>query len=306
MSEAAAVSASAPAAPSTPAVVDSGTKPTESLQSGPQSTTPAAPTPGKEVVKFKANGREVEFTREELIRRASKDYAGDEKLAAAAAEKKRITAMLQALNSDEGLFEVARALGKDPEAMLEAHLQRRAELAKMTPEQREVAELKAEKARLEAEREQERQSVEAAKRQEAEKQAWGKIEAEAMNVLDKVDLGGMGKAEGLWLLADAAEANLAYGLDLTPEELVAEVQARVDRSRGDLAVKMRKGLTGDALLNHLGNDVVQEVLRSAIARLKGGQSLAPVKQPAAPAEQKTDAQMSAETLAAEAMKSEFF
>jgi hypothetical protein len=261
---------------------------------------------GKEVVRFKANGQMVEFTKEELIRRASKDYAGDQKLASAASESKKIKAMLQALNSDEGLFEVAKALGKDPEAMLEAHLKRRAEMAQMTPEQREVAELRAEKARLEAEREQDRQASETSKRQVMEKEAWTRVEAEAMSVLDKVDLGGMGKAEGLFLLADAAEANLAYGLDLTPEELIAEVQSRVDRSKNELATRMRKGLTDDALLNHLGNDVVQEVLRAAIKRLKGGQSLVPMKQSEKTETSQSEEQLSAKALATAALSSEFF
>lgn len=308
MSEAAA----AVSAPATPAV-DAGTNsanPTEPVLPG-TSTKPAGDTTkpvgdGKEVVRFKANGQMVEFTKEELIRRASKDYAGDQKLSQAAAEAKKIKSMLAALNSEEGLFEVAKALGKDPEAMLEAHLRRKAELAQMTPEQREVAELKAEKAKLEAEREQERQAVESSRRQEMEKQAWAKVEAEAMSVLDKVDLGGMGKAEGLYLLADAAEANLAYGLELTPEELVAEVQSRVDRSKNELATRMRKGLTDDALLNHLGNDVVQEVLRAAIKRLKGGQALVPMKQAEKTENPQNEEQLSAKALATAALSSEFF
>lgn len=301
MSEAVAAPAVTEVAPVAP-----GTDSAKPAETVPQATPPKPETPAeKEIVRFKANGKMVEFTKDELIRRASKDFAGDEKLAAAAAEKKRISQMLKVLESDDGILELAKAMGRDPDALLENHLKRRQELAAMTPEQREIAELRAEKARIEQEKAELAQKQEAEQRQAVEKQVWAKVEAEAMSVLDKVDLGGMGKAEALYLLADAAEASLAHDLDLTPEELAAEVQSRIDASRETLANKMRKGLTGDKLLTHLGQDVVNAVLQAAIARLKGGQKIVPPK-PEVPGAPKSETSSSAEALAKAAMASEFF
>lgn len=259
---------------------------TSGSEAGPAEGKVAAPKPAEKFT-VKVDGTLKQLTLDELIRHAQKGIGSEKRFGQAAELTKKNQALLKALTeSDDDQFEqVLKQLGRDPDAWAEKRLAKLAQMQNMTPEQRELAELKAQLAERDRESQTKDEQLRAEKQAQLEQQIWSKMETDALATLEKVDLGGMPKAEALYLLADIAEANLNYGLDLTPDELAAEVTAKIAKDREFRSMKLLSGLEGDALLKELTEPVVNAVLKAAVARFKGGQSLSVTPKPPAP---KTD------------------
>jgi len=293
MSEAAA--APAPAAPSSDAV-PSGKISTETASNAPSGKVspvadkaPVSPPGNKsaeEKLTFKRNGKLVTMSRDEAMRELQKGIAARENFEKAAKLTQKNQTLLRAVQDPNIEKRVAalKELGVDPDEIAEYRLQARAKQAQMTPEQQRIAELEAqlsagEQAKAEAAERTEREAVE---RQDRE--IWAKTEQEYIAEIDKAiqtgQLTGIPAAEALYLMADAAEMNLEYGLDLPAAELIAEAKAKVESVRSELQQKVLGGLEGDGLLEFLGPDVVKKVAAAALRKYKAGTPIQTLQQPA--------------------------
>jgi hypothetical protein len=64
-----------------------------------------------------------------------------------------------------------------------------------------------------------------------------------------------------------------YGIELTPEQMAAEAKAQIEARERTYQERVKSkalGLKGDDLLGYLGDDVVKEVLKAAVAKHKAG------------------------------------
>jgi chemotaxis protein histidine kinase CheA len=293
MSEAAAAPAPA-AAPSSSA--PSGKNPSESMENAPSGKIPAQngqnpsagmdKAPAEEKITIKINGKLRTMSRDEATRELQKGIAAREKFEKAASLTQKNQQLLRALQDPDinSRLLALQQLGVDPDQIAEHRLQARAKQAQMTPEQQRIAELEAkladgEKSQKEAAERAEREAIE-----RQDKEIWSKTEAEYIAEIDKAvasgQLTGIPPAEALYLMAEAAEMNLEYGLDLPAAELIAEAKAKVDGARQELQQKVLGSLDGDGLLEFLGPDVVKKVAAAAVRKFKAGSPIQQLQQPA--------------------------
>ena len=80
------------------------------------------------------------------------------------------------------------------------------------------------------------------------------------------------------MMAEIAESALDYGVELTPGQMAAEANKRLET----IHRRQVQGLKGEALLKYLGDDVVTEAIRAKLAATKGSVA-APSAPPPPPA-----------------------
>lgn len=245
----------------------------------------SAPVPASEKFLIKVNGKLKEVTKDELIRKAQMGDASRETWEKSSARTKKIQTLLNAVNDPDPQRqdEALKALGVDPDKIAERRLALRAQQSQMTPEQRRIAELEAQienDQKTSAQREAERQAELAAAK---DREEWAKLESSYMAEIDRAtkagELGGMKPAEALYHMADAAEMNIEFQLGLTPTELLAEAKAKVAEQREQLKTQVM-ALEGPALLEFLGTDAVNRVIRAARTKYQGGQPIQQLEKPA--------------------------
>lgn len=291
MSEAAPVSpGSNPANSAAPAPSDTLAKSEDSAPSIEQKAPDPKPTAAEKFL-IKVNGKLRELSREDAIRELQKGQAARENFEKAAALTKKNQAILKALADPDPdrQEEALRQLGVDPDKLAERRFARRAQEAQLTPEQKRIAELEAEMKRREDAAKSEVEQRESELKAIRDREVWAKMEQEYLATVDGAlksgDLGGLKPAEALYLMAEAGEMNLEYGLSLTPQELLAEAKAKVSEQREELRGKVM-ALEGDALLNFLGPDATNRVLRAARDKYKRGEPFQqPLEKPAPIADQ---------------------
>jgi hypothetical protein len=280
----------APAAAETPAAPSNGSVTAAPASNGAVAKPPPAPD-AQEKITVKVNGKLRTLTREEAIREIQKSGAARENFEKAANLTKKNQTLLRALQDpDPGRQDAAlRELGVDPDRIVERRLAIRAQQAQMSPEQQRIAELEQQLQAKERAAKEAQEQAEHERTAAQERQIWQETEAKYLSVVDAAlkagEFSGMSPAEALYYMADAAEMNLAYGLDIPPEELVGEVKARFAETRDEFRAKITGALDGPALLEYLGPDAVNKVLRAAVAKFKGGGAPAqPLETPATIAE----------------------
>lgn len=290
MSEAAAPAAAPAAASETPSSDTSAQKGDKVQSTGSKPDASAKP----EMITVKVNGKLKNLTRDDAIRELQKGFASRENFEKAAKLTKNTQALLKALQ-DPNLTpdqedDYLRQLGRDPDKIAERRLALRAQQAQMTPEQKRIAELEAQLSAREKQTAEDTKRLEAERQEAIDKQEWSRLESDYMSVIDKAhkagELGGMKPAEALYHMADAAEMNLEFGIQLTPEELLAEAKAKVTEAREGIKAQAM-ALEGPALLEFFGTDVVNKVLRAARDKFKAGAPVQPLAKPApiAPSEE---------------------
>ena len=88
---------------------------------------------------------------------------------------------------------------------------------------------------------------------------------------------GFSRTVVLPMMAEIAEAALDYGVELTPAQMAAEANKRLET----IHRRQVQGLKGDALLKYLGEDVVNEAIRAKLAGVRGATAKAPTPPPPA-------------------------
>lgn len=291
----AAVSAPAPAvpAPAATSVVNGAAKTIAPVVGKDGAVTPVvAP---EQTYDIKVNGQLKKMTMAELERYASKGGYADQvtqkaREAIRDAVKARDdyaakeSARLERAKKDTDAF--LKEHGIDPDEFARQRLNKRIEDGKMTPEQREAAELKAENQRLKDEH----ARAEQARKVEAEKAQTTALQRNIEKTLKDAAarVGIEAGDESFYAIYESFRE--AFELGLLPQDglqphhadrIVEDAQARIEGSQKSLEKAVLAGLKGDRLLTRLGPEVVKAVLEARIEQIRGGKGGA-VNAPPAP------------------------
>jgi hypothetical protein len=214
--------------------------------------------------KLKVDGAELEeeLTDDEVTVRLQKARAAEKRMQEAAAQRKQLQEAVEYLKKDP-FAAFKESFGVDLDELAERRLAERYREQLMTPEEQERLRLQREnesyKAReAEAQRQREEQARQAYEAKVAEE-----MERDFMSALEASDLPKT--KETLRLMAEVAQLNLDHGIELTPAQMAAEVRERIS----GIHQHVTRSLKGESLLKYLGDDVVKEVLRQSVARVKG-------------------------------------
>ena len=214
--------------------------------------------------KLKVDGEEFEeeidlANEGELTKRLQLAKAAEKRIAQAKSEKQKAMEILKA-------FEEGTLLKKHPKAreLAEQLLVEQLESEMLTPEQRELKELKAykeQKERAELERQKALEQAEAQQQEAKIAQSFQKTIIEAM------DKSGLPKTPDMAKrMAYIMKKNLDLGLNLTPEDLAAEVKSEL--------TGILKALTGSAegeqLISLFGEDIAKKIRAYDVKKLKEG------------------------------------
>ena len=259
------------------------------VQNGATEQTPAAGKTATEAQKaveriklrLKIDGREEEreFDPEQLAVHVQKAGAADKRMQEAAQIRKSFQAIVERLKQDP--FEVLSdpAIGVDLEALAEKRLADKYRKAMMSDEERAVYERQQEYERIKSENDRYKRAEQQRRQTEIDRKVFQETEQNFKTALGKVGLPP--SYELLREMAKIARDNLQFGIELSPAQLAAEVRSHVEGTRTKLEEKVRTSLKGEELIKYLGEDVVREILRAQVAKVRAKQStLEPVPPPA--------------------------
>lgn len=268
----------APAAPSTPAptsapaaTADKGAAPTSTI---PEAT-PAVPSKRKFVGKIDGAEKAWELSDEEVAVRLQKSEAAEKRFQEGAALRKQgeaIQAQFQEFKklALEDPAAVLRALGvEDPHAAAEKLVESKWKRDVMPEHERKLAEAQEKLAAAEKWKSDQLAKEESAKTTAAQKQLETKIEADFKRAFEVSGLPW--DPDHLEQFGKVALEALDYGIDITPEQMAAEVKSRLETKSTETESKLKTQVLsrkGDELLTWLGDDVVKEVLRAAVSKHK--------------------------------------
>lgn len=241
--------------------------PTGTPQEGaPEAAAAKAPEQPAEQRKFKikVNGVEREVTEEQAIRYAQMGYGAQEKFQEAATLRKQVEQALEAMKTDP--FGVLSQLGVDVDSIAEERLAKRMQRDLLTPEQRELEELREWRKQNQETEQQTRQQAEEQKKQavfrEQMQRAAKQYDTDISQALAAANLPRIPEA-----VRDVAAKLLAareHGVDMdvnTAVEMVREADhARLQAYVGKLA--------GKQLLDFLGEHVVKELRKHDLEMIR--------------------------------------
>eukprot|EP00697_Spironema_sp_BW2_P016467 gnl/Spiro4/7719_TR4060_c0_g1_i1.p4 gnl/Spiro4/7719_TR4060_c0_g1~~gnl/Spiro4/7719_TR4060_c0_g1_i1.p4 ORF type:complete len:303 (-),score=-3.73 gnl/Spiro4/7719_TR4060_c0_g1_i1:1579-2487(-) len=217
--------------------------------------------------KIKWGDQEKEITVEEAVKLAEKAFGIENKAREAATKAEQADALLQMLKNDPKAFaKRAKAVGLDPQKLATDILYEQIRVNSLTPEQRELEELKAQQAEADQLR---KDTEEAAKKAEVDKktQEWAqKFEKELQTALEKKQL-PMSRLT-LALAAQYVDAGLAQKKEYTVEQVLPYVM----RDLKNIHMSTMGSLEGEALLNYIGDDISNKIAAARVARYKKAQS----------------------------------
>jgi hypothetical protein len=261
MSEVAAAASAAPASSGAEASADAAPEAAASESTEQKAAVAAAKKQYKLLIDGKESVEEFDPSDDEAVRKELQlSRAAKKRMSEAVAEKKKA-------------FEIINAFEKDPESMLKRLGPKGREIAEkyllaqinddmMSAEEKELRALKQEnetykqkEAREKAERE---QAAQAAKENEYAQNF-------QKTIIDALNKSGLPKTpELVKRMAAVMSKNLEFGLELTPDDLVAEV-------KGDISALL-KSIVGDADGDHLiglfGDDVANKIRKSDLKKLQ--------------------------------------
>lgn len=281
------VSSSAPAAPSTASASPSPTTKSAPVSSSPATTnipgditksaaqTPVEKEAAKARLKFKLKvdgaEKEMDFSEEEVSVRLQKGMAAEKRMQEAAELRKKFEAFQSGVKQDP--FSVLKeqfgvdALEMAKQRFIEEYEAK--QLQAQDPKQYEVTKLQRELEQFKQREQEWKQAQESKAQAEHEAKLQAQIEDEFMTALDSSDLPKT--KQTLSLMAQVALEAHRGGVELTTQQLVSEVN---DRLRG-VSGHVFKGLKGEQLAKFLGDDVVREVLRHSVNKVRPAQAVAP-------------------------------
>ncbi len=235
-----------------------------------------APEPAEEYEEYPVDGKMVRLTRTQRLTAVQKGLAADKRFQEAAEKQKKLDADQKEFDEDPEAY--YRKRGKDPEKVFAEHLAKKAKQALMTPEQieserqaKELAELKADKAKTEAEKK-------AAADKELDERNSVAMEQQLIAGADKYGLDAT--PDVLESLCDTAAKMMDdFGVIPTVDQVMQEYlfQEREHISARDR--KILSKLEGKKLLDYLGKDHIAKV-RAALA-LADAESLKAIPSPQA-------------------------
>jgi len=242
---------------------------------------PKAPTAAeRRKYALKVDGQEIEeeLTDDEIRVRLQKAHAVDKRFQEVASQRKQIEEALKTLKTDpaKALKEIA---GLDLDEWAEKRIMERYQESMMPEAEREKVELQRKLAEYERQFEEQKTAAETSKREAYEQQVFEQTEQEFLQAIEQMGFEdkGFSRTVVLPMMAEIAEAALDYGVELTPAQMAAEANKRLET----IHRRQVQGLKGDALLKYLGEDVVNEAIRAKLAGVRGATTKAPTPPPPA-------------------------
>ena len=266
------------------AASEAAMKPTLGSKSGEQKApapkVPAAPTAAeKRKYALKVDGQDIEeeLSDDEIRVRLQKAHAVDKRFAEVANQRKAIEEALKTIKTDpaKALKEIA---GLDLDEWAEKRILERYQEAMLPEAEREKAEMQKKLADYERQFEEQKTAAETAKQQAYEQQVFEKTEAEFIEAVETLGYDkGFSRTVLVPMMAEIAESALDYGVELTPSQMAAEANKRLET----IHRRQVQGLKGEQLLRYLGDNVVTEAIRAKLAATKGAVPTTPTPPPPA-------------------------
>lgn len=248
---------------------------------------PAGETPAQAAArkyKIKVDGGETEIDLgslkdEQIVKALQMEKVAYKRMQEKAELERKYNALREQLKTDP-----RKALKEDPEIGIDIRKQVEEELireykeSQMSEEARRAAQLERELQARDAEIKRIADEKQAEQRRILEDRLYQETEAQFVEALESSDLPRT--RETLYMMGQIAKVNLANGLELTPAQMAAETKSRL----AQIHQYVTRNLKGEALVSHLGEDVVKEVLRHEVKKRKAQQASQmtappPAKQP---------------------------
>ncbi len=249
----------------TPHGVTSVTLDEDTPEAAPVEAKPETPAEKvKRKYKQKVDGQEIdeELDDDEVSVRLQKGRAAEKRMQEAAEIRKQYKAHIEAAKKDPFKhFSENPELGLNLEELAEKHLAEKYRREMMSEEERARLTEKEELTQLRAEREAKQAHDQAVKKEQFEEAVFKKTEAFFMETLEKHQLPK--DYETLAIMSEIGLLNLEQEVELTPDQMAAEVKAKYARFGGGY-----KKLRGEALLAELGDELVEDIMKTKVAKLK--------------------------------------
>jgi hypothetical protein len=229
-----------------------------------------APPPLKKKYKLKVDGEDVEeeidFNDEEGMRnRLQLARAAKKRMAEAQADKKKAFDIIQAFESDPQ--SMLKRMGPKGREIAEKYLLSQIEEEMLTPEQRELKTLKQEN---ETFKQREAREKEEAAQKVAQQKEYEYAQNFQSTIIEAIEKAGLKKSPLLVKrMASLMAKNLEFGLELTADDLAAEVKGEVSTDLKDIV----SSLDGDQLIALFGPEIANKIRKSDLKRLQEKQGL---------------------------------
>lgn len=255
-------SQSATSAPTTP-----NSKFTSPPAGGTPSTTETAAERKARLLKLKVDGQEIDYDvdstpDEKLMKDLQYSHAAQKRMQEAADLRKKFQDFVNNVKQDP--FKVLKdpIFGIDLDKLAEQRLAQRYQEQLLSPQEQQVLQAQREAQQYKAQLEQ----IQKAQELQAQKELDARIEEETKRdfrlALEKSNLPPNDLTFGM--MAQVASEALAEGLELTPQQMATEARERMSA----MSQQVFSGLKGEQLLSYLGDSVVKEVLRTAVAKFQ--------------------------------------
>jgi len=225
---------------------------------------PAEPKEPPKKIKGKVNGKEVEYTEEQLVRKAQLADAADEKFKEASQMKKDAVAIVEAIRSNPRA--VLEQLGINFREVAETELGKDLEWETLPEGERELRELRDFKAQQEARQQEEAQTAEQRQQQEA-------FDAQTQQVAEQLDRDltealtnsklprspmTVRTVTGLMLAAreKGYDLDAATAVDMAQEQTVSSINSITEQ------------MDGAGIVQLLGKDIVNKIRRYDLDQLR--------------------------------------
>jgi hypothetical protein len=275
----------APATSAAPSTNTTATEPTNKTAPGaPPDKTPVAPAPEfKKEFRFKIDGKEVSRrfnSEEELEVFLQKGEAANKRFEDAAKMRAQIEKLI-ASGKDNLPETIKKLFGVNVEEWAEKHFAEKWNRAALSEDERKALEQKEETERYKRKVEEYEAEKKTAAQRAYEDKVWQETERDIMQALQ--DSGLPKNHNTLNLISSVALDALNHGVELTPKQMVTEARHRAS----EYAKTTLLSLKGTQLIEALGTEVVNEVIRAEVTRRRAGATGAPAGQvqppPAPPA-----------------------
>ena len=248
----------------------------------PKAEVKAAEVEARRKYRLKVDGKETEyeFDDTEISTRLQKGLAAERRMQEAAAIKKADAEFRERVKKDPFAALSDPSFGLDLEALAEQRLAQKYQEALLPEQERRTLELQRQLEVRDAEIKAFHDERARVAQEALEQQVFQETEAAFEEALE---VSGLPRTrETMYLMAKVARMNLDHNLDLTPKQIASEVKRQVSSIHQNAVRAMR----GDALVQFLGADVVKEVLKMSVAKIRAGGTVAnvppPPEAPAAP------------------------
>ena len=206
--------------------------------------------------KVKVDGQELEVDESELTRGYAHNRAANERMRQATETRQLAEQVLNLFKTDPK--QAFSKLGVDAKSFAEQVLREEMEEAVLTPEQKELRDLKRFKETISQKEERERQEQASKAEQAFREQVATELQGNIINALSSADLP---KNEfTVSRMAFYLESCIQAGFNATPQDVVAHVKAEYDRELKSFLSSVPE----DKLLTFIGDDFTKKVVKQHI------------------------------------------